>query len=353
MFKQVEILLTTLYLVLSAALLAAMAFRIHNALAQGDLVQGALYQGALTGRAVRVPIWEPRVGIAYRAGKLALAVSLLLLAPGLIYALSAVILYTAVVREYARVLLYGLLCTWALLEAGFCLSISVRLLDGPWSRKLAFWGTVVLSLPVAASLSWLIAVTLPYPPTEECMVLDLPVRGTWLAGHAGASRLTNLHTAHRYAIDLLKLGPDGRLVDGSDLVVTNWYSYDEPVYAPADGQVVQVVDDLPCGPIGSGDRENPAGNHVVIDIGGGRQVLLAHLRAGSIAVEEGAYVTSGTLVGRVGNSGNSEAPHLHLHVQSASESGVPFRFRSMQRKRWLFWMQVSNGYLIRNDRFRG
>jgi len=343
MFKQVEILLTTLYLVLSAALLAAMAFRIQN----------ALVQGALTGRAPRVPIWDPRVGVGYRAGKLALAVSLLLLAPGLIYALSVVILYTAVVREYARVLLYGLLCAWALLEAGFCTSIGVRLLDGPWLRKLALWGTVLLSLPVAASLSWLIVSSLPYPPTEKCVVLDLPVRGTWLAGHAGDSRLTNIHTAHRYAIDMLKLGPDGRLVDGSDLVVTHWYGYDEPVYAPADGQIVQVVDDLPCRPIGSGDRENPAGNHVVIEIGGGRQVLLAHLRAGSIVVEEGAYVRSGALVGRVGNSGNSEAPHLHLHVQSASKSGVPFRFRSLQRKRWLFWIDVPNGYLIRNDRFRG
>jgi hypothetical protein len=338
MFKQVEIVLTTLYLVLSVALLAAMAFRI---------------QGALTGRAARVPIWDKRVGMTYRAGKLALAVSLLLLAPGVIYALSAILLYTAVVREYAKALLYGLLCTWALLEVGFCTSIGVRLLNGPWFRKLAFWGAVLLSLPIAVSLSWLIAKSLPYPPVQECVVLDLPVRGTWLAGHAGASKLTNVHTTHRYAIDVLKLGPDGRLVDGSDGVVINWYGYDEPVYAPANGQIVQVVNDLACGPIGNRDRENPAGNHVVIDIGDDRQVLLAHLKAGSVAVKEGAYVAAGTLIGRVGNSGNSEAPHLHLHVQNASGATVPVRFCSMVRKRWLFWTHVPNGYLIRNDRVRG
>jgi len=337
MFKQAEIGLTTLYLVLAAALLAAMAFRI---------------QGATIRRAARVPIWDKPVGIAYRAGKLALAASLLLLVPGVIYTLSVVILHTAVVREYAKAFLYVLLCAWALLEVCFCFSIGKRLLDGPWFRQLAFWGAVLLSLPIAASLSWLIARTLPYPPTEECVVLDLPVRGTWLAGHAGASEVTNLHTTHRYAIDVLKLGPDGRLMDGSDLVVTNWYGYDEPVYAPADGQVVKVVDGFPCRPIGNGDRVNPAGNHVVIDIGNDRQVLLAHLVPGSVAVEEGEYVTSGALIGRVGNSGNSEAPHLHLHVQSASQTGVPFRFRSMQRKRWLFWTGVTNGYLIRSDWFR-
>lgn len=338
MFKQAEIALTTLYLVLSVALLVAMAFRIR---------------GALITRAARVPIWDPRVGITYRAGKLALAASLLLLALGVIYALSVIILYTAVVRSYAKALLTVLLCAWALLEAGFCLSIGVRLLNGPWFRQLAFWGAVLLSLPIAASLTWLMAKTLPYPPTGECVLLDLPVRGTWLAGHAGATKFTNLHTTHPYAIDVLKLGPDSRLVDGSDLVVTNWYGYDEPVYAPADGQVVKVVDGFPCRPIGDGDRDHPAGNYVVIDIGNGRQVLLAHLVAGSLAVEEGAYVRSGTLIGWVGNSGNSEAPHLHLHVQSASETGLPFRFRSMQCKRWLFWTDITNGYLIRNDWFSG
>jgi hypothetical protein len=338
MFKQAEIALTTLYLVLSAALLAAMAFRI---------------QGAVIRRTERVPIWDQRVGIAYRAGKLALAASLLPLALGVIYALSVVILYTAVVREYAKALFYVLLCAWALLEVYFCTSIGVRLLNGSWFRRLAFWGAVLLSLPIAASLSWLIAKTLPYPPTEECVVLDLPVRGMWLAGHAGATTFTNLHTAHVYAIDILKLGPDGRLMDGSDLVVTNWYGYDEPVYAPAEGQVVKVVDGLPCGPIGNGDRVQCAGNHVVIDIGSDRQVLLAHLVAGSVAVEVGEVVTSGALIGRVGNSGNSTAPHLHLHVQGVSGTKVPFRFRSMQRKRWLFWTGVTNGYLIRNDRFRG
>ena len=338
MFKQVEIVLTTLYLVLSAALLAAMAFRIR---------------GALSRRAAGMPIWDPRVGIAYRAGKLALAASLLLLVPGVIYTLSVVILYTAVVREYAEALLYVVLCAWALLEVCFCFSIGKRLLNGPRFRRLAFWGAVLLSLLIAASLSWLIANTLPDPPAEECVVLDLPVRGTWLAGHAGASEITNFHTTHRYAIDVLKLGPDGRLVAGSDLVVTHWYGYGEPVYAPADGQVIKVVDGLPCGPIGNRDLANPGGNHVVIDIGNDRQVLLAHLVAGSVAVEEGAYVTSGALIGRVGNSGNSDAPHLHLHVQSASETMVPFRFRSMERKRWLFWTEVTNGYLIRNDWFRG
>ncbi|MBN1641949.1 MAG: M23 family metallopeptidase [Anaerolineae bacterium] len=337
MFKKAEVGLTALYLVLSAALLAAMGWHIH---------------GALAGRAERMSVWDPRVPIAYRVSKLALALSVPLLALGVIYALSVVILYTTVVRPYAKALFYVTLCAWALLEACLCFSIGEQLLHGPWFRQLAFWGTVSLSLPIAASLSWLIARSLPYPPTEACVLLNAPVRGTWLAGHAGASQITNIHTTHPYAIDILKLGPDGRFVNGSDRVVNNWYGYGEPVYAPADGQIVEVVDGFPCRPIGDGDVANPGGNHVVIDIGNDKQVVLAHLAAGSVAVDEGAHVTSGALIGRVGNSGNSEAPHLHMHVQSASGTAVPFRFRSLQRKRWLFWMEVTNGYLIRNDWIR-
>ena len=78
---------------------------------------------------------------------------------------------------------------------------------------------------------------------------------------------------------------------------------------------------------------------------------------GTIAVEEGQLVKAGTLVGRVGNSGNSTHPHLHVHVQnnptSEQEGRItyPFRFREMQRKRLILWKGIRNSYLLRNDWF--
>ena len=56
-------------------------------------------------------------------------------------------------------------------------------------------------------LTWLIAKSLPFPPVNACLVLDLPVRDVWLAGHAGATKFTNVHTTFPYAVDLLKLRP--------------------------------------------------------------------------------------------------------------------------------------------------
>jgi len=67
------------------------------------------------------------------------------------------------------------------------------------------------------------------------------------------------------------------------------------------------------------DQVNVAGNHVVIacrDV----KVLLAHLQHGSIAVTLGELVQEGQVIGRVGNSGNSTQPHLHIH---AERGGTP------------------------------
>ena len=83
--------------------------------------------------------------------------------------------------------------------------------------------------------------------------------------------------------------------------------------APADGTVVSVRADLaeqPVGAIGQGE-----GNVVVLDIGGGRYVVLEHLQRGSALVRPGQAVTRGRQIAAVGNTGNSLSPHLHVQIQ--------------------------------------
>jgi murein DD-endopeptidase MepM/ murein hydrolase activator NlpD len=78
------------------------------------------------------------------------------------------------------------------------------------------------------------------------------------------------------------------------------------------------------------------GNNVVEDIGGGRYVLYAHLKPGSIPawVREGVRLRAGELIGRVGNSGNSGAPHLHFQVMVTpsfvDSTGLPFVFETQR-----------------------
>jgi murein DD-endopeptidase MepM/ murein hydrolase activator NlpD len=61
-------------------------------------------------------------------------------------------------------------------------------------------------------------------------------------------------------------------------------------------------------------------------------VVLAHLRRGSVAVRPGQRVTTGALVGRCGNSGNSTQPHVHVQAMDGPDAhvarGVPLAFRA-------------------------
>jgi len=74
-----------------------------------------------------------------------------------------------------------------------------------------------------------------------------------------------------------------------------------PVRAVADGSVTKVG--------GSG----PYGNHLLIGHGGGLSSLYAHLS--KILVDAGQHVARGQTIGRVGSTGNSSGPHLHLEAR--------------------------------------
>jgi len=341
-FRQAETILNPVCLGLSAVFLITVVLRIR---------------AILRGKNPRIPIWSRKVGAFSRVAKLVMAVSITFAVAGVIYFLFVATLPSSVIRPYAKTLFCVALSIWAALEVVLCFSIPERLIAGWRPRRMAFLFTLVLTGVVALLLFPNIPKSVPYPAEADCVVLDLPVRGTWLAGHAGASEITNAHSTNRYAVDILKLGGDGRFYTEDEESVKGFYSYGEPVYAPADGCITEVVDGLECDIMSNNDTDNPGGNHVVIDIGEGKHVYFAHFKRGSIPVEEGQFVKAGTPVGRVGNSGNSTVPHLHMQVQNKPTSErdgritYPFRFREMRRKRLILWKGIRNGYLLRNDLF--
>ena len=342
MFKQFEIILTAVCLALSALFLTLTVVRIRNFYFK---------------KKVRIPIWNKDVGMFNRGGKIVMAISLLFLAPGVIYFIFIVAMPSTVIRVYAKTLFCIIFSAWAILEIFLCFSISEKLLNGSIFRRISFFFAVIVCIVGAAYLFPLIPKSLPHPAESDCVILDLPVKGTWLAGQAGASVITNGHSKNRYAIDILKLGPDGRMFKGKEKHVTDFYSYDEPVFAPADGRITQVVDSVQSDLLGNMDKNNSGGNYIIIDIGDEKYVYFGHLKKGSITVEQGQFVEAGALLGHIGNSGYSTHPHLHMHIQNKPGSGAedrityPFRFKKMQRKRLLFWREISNGALLRGDKF--
>jgi murein DD-endopeptidase MepM/ murein hydrolase activator NlpD len=80
--------------------------------------------------------------------------------------------------------------------------------------------------------------------------------------------------------------------------------------------IATVINTFPDQPIGSVDLQNPPGNQVVIDIGAGRFIAFGHLQSGSIRASVGERVQRGEIIGLVGNSGNSDEPHLHVQAQN-------------------------------------
>lgn len=141
--------------------------------------------------------------------------------------------------------------------------------------------------------------------------------------------------AQRFAIDWEQVDDDNRLFKGDRHAPESYVIYGREVLAVADGTVIASRNDLPEQipgalpanlPIGEAD-----GNFIVLDIGG-VYVLYAHLQPGSVRVAAGAQVRRGDIIGKVGNTGNSQAPHLHLHVMDGPSpllsNGIPYVFES-------------------------
>ena len=181
--------------------------------------------------------------------------------------------------------------------------------------------------------------------TTPAIALSPPLRGSnWFAGNGPANESghrramipLNGHTsiAQRFAIDWVKLGPNGKTFDGDEKDNKTYFAYGNDVLAVADGMVASLEDGIPENVPGVTSRAVPitpetvGGNYVILDIGGGRFAFYAHMQPGSLRVKLGDRVRRGQVIGLLGNSGNSTEPHLHFHVTDGNtpleSEGLPY-----------------------------
>ncbi|MBX9616728.1 MAG: M23 family metallopeptidase, partial [Caulobacteraceae bacterium] len=101
------------------------------------------------------------------------------------------------------------------------------------------------------------------------------------------------------------------------------------VLAAAPGVVLRIRDGVPDQSVrvrGAAAVEGTeCGNGLVIDHGNGLTTQYCHLASGSLAVQPGQTVAAGTVVGRVGLSGQTEYPHLHFTVRREATVIDPFQ----------------------------
>ncbi|GAA3351651.1 M23 family metallopeptidase [Amorphoplanes nipponensis] len=190
------------------------------------------------------------------------------------------------------------------------------------------------------------------------VVLQLPFRGTWLARNSPARRVPSHGTdlfATTYAMDFIAVRGrrtagirDWRTVLGTE-PPERFHAFGLPLHAPAPGTVIATHDGEPDhearrsqltrasyavtqaarARAGAGAL---AGNHVILELDDQRAfVVLAHLRLGTVRVEQGERVPAGHELGECGNSGNSLQPHVHIQAMDDRDPytarGLPMEFR--------------------------
>lgn len=210
--------------------------------------------------------------------------------------------------------------------------------------------------------------------------IDFPLRGEWVSlrppGH------------HPYALDFMKVSKDRRQVSRrtlsgylfSIIPAKNFYGFGEPIFSPVDGVVIRASDGWvdrkvtsfvntiiiwfiatyifrPKIDASEVDIRPNAGNYVMIQSTTGLVAFLAHMRCGSVKVTTGQVITAGQLIGEVGNSGNTTAPHLHINLFDQADDllnskVVQFIFRRFDRWNGKSWEMAENGVPRKRDLVR-
>ena len=173
-------------------------------------------------------------------------------------------------------------------------------------------------------------------------VLGAPLRGTnYIAADACCDAVRHTRAvlpvdgqpflAQRYAVDWEQADDGGHIYVGDGADPNSYMIFGDDALAVADGTVVQSRNDLPEQTPGQYPEGIPLadadGNNLVLDIGDGFYVNYAHMQPGSVRFAPGNTVRKGDVIGKVGNTGNSVAPHLHVHVMDGpsfvASQGLP------------------------------
>lgn len=202
------------------------------------------------------------------------------------------------------------------------------------------WAELALSVILLGLGGWYGAQALAgrtLPPVAVVDIANPFGPGRYLVASGGSTPLVNAHVrtldpsiecylswrGQSYAVDFTGLGRWGLRASG-------WRPADPAAYvifgaalhAPCDGMVVAAEGGMPDFDVPQEDPVNRLGNHVILRCGDA-EIVLAHMRQGSVAVVPGDAVAVGEPLGEVGNSGASAEPHLHIHAQRPAAEGAP------------------------------
>lgn len=223
---------------------------------------------------------------------------------------------------------------------------------------------------------------------QDPIIVGFPLRGEWLSPNTPGTKIPSHGTDRlgtRYAYDFIqvdweRLGLPPYQVSLAEYLLhgvplQQYYGWGQDVYAPVDGIIVQAEDgyeerartnlwqDMSNAFKNAhyfdpekDDIQAVAGNYIIIQYDENVYAALYHLQTESIQVSVGQIVKKGEIIGRVGHSGNSFAPHLHFQLMDSSNIATANGLLGAFEEYELFtnnkWEKVTNGIPTDKDRIR-
>ena len=251
----------------------------------------------------------------------------------------AVLVAMFILGGTGKVLSWYLALCLPLLGLCYLVGVTIKLV---WTRRVSLSLTISILIGIAAltPITWLpmlriwpMAFPMNTEITEPKLSIRVPTNQTMLVSNGGNDPAKNVHVflpPQRWAYDLL-IEPHPY----NSKVLTEYGCYGVPVVAPISGKVILITNDVADSVPGVVDvTANAYGNHIVVEPEQGGFLFIAHLQPGSIPLQEGSNVIEGQVIGRCGNSGNTTAPHVHVHYQAQDPrkvallaQGLPLFFR--------------------------
>ncbi|MEA5071752.1 MAG: urea transporter [Petrimonas sp.] len=156
---------------------------------------------------------------------------------------------------------------------------------------------------------------------ETLFKMQLPFLDKWTVSQGYDGAITHLGDWGK-ALDFVIMDEEGSTCFGRCAQKEDFYCYNKPVLAPADGYVYTISNIAGDNEINQVDTRKNWGNTIIINHLNGLYTQISHLKKDSFKVRTGDFVTKGTVVAACGNSGRSPEPHLHFQVQLTPEIGA-------------------------------
>lgn len=149
---------------------------------------------------------------------------------------------------------------------------------------------------------------------------SLPFFGKWAISQGVDGEHTH-KDAWRHAWDFVITDNNKNQYHSNGNILSDYYCYDKPILAPADGTVVEIIDGIADNKIGEVNLKQNWGNSIVIQHGAGIYSQCSHIKIGTFKVIKGMYIKRGQHLANVGSSGRSPYPHLHFQFQNSQIVG--------------------------------